>query len=190
MDVLRSILCGHGACEDGVERKVKMKAADLRQRFARGVNQKLRFGLYASVAAASFLVARAWAGPESAVGGNEPKKEKSQEDIEEQGKEGEMKQGEQQGQATQAAGQPAEKPEDTRTVYFEYDMATWKVTRLDNFEAAKKKPMWAAVSPDGKAVVFARGFNLYQVDGENYAKALKKAGDASVVETQVTTDGV
>src|SRR5882762_8738695 len=68
MDVLRSILCGHGACEDGVERKVKMKAADLRQRFARGVNQKLRFGLYASVAAASFLVARAWAGPESAVG--------------------------------------------------------------------------------------------------------------------------
>src|SRR5882762_1601542 len=65
MDVLRSILCGHGACEDGVERKVKMKAADLRQRFARGVNQKVRFGLYASVAAASFLVARAWAGPAS-----------------------------------------------------------------------------------------------------------------------------
>src|SRR5260370_32134891 len=28
------------------------------------------------------------------------------------------------------------------------------------------------------------------MEGENYAKALKKAGDASVVETQVTTDGV
>src|SRR5260370_7173884 len=28
------------------------------------------------------------------------------------------------------------------------------------------------------------------MDGENYAKAVKKAGDASVVETQVTTDGV
>src|SRR6267143_1891093 len=314
MDVLRSILCGHGACEDGVERKVKMKAADLRQRFARGVNQKVRFGLYASVAAASFLVARAWAGPASegtatkaeviseeaavrvspnyaledrflpdqvsklvfdlavtphwfsesdrfwysyqttegtryymvdpvkksktplwdnakvaaalstmtnfpydaqhlpikrlklvekdtrmrfeveirknAVVPNEPKKEKSQEDIEEQGKEGETKQGEQQGQATQATGQPAEKPEDTRTIYFEYDMATGKVTRLDNFEAPKKKPMWAALSPDGKTVVFARGFNLYQMDGENYSKALKKAGDASAVETQVTTDGV
>src|SRR5712664_1485742 len=314
MDVLRSILCGHGACEDGVERKVKMKAADLRQRFARGVNQKVRFGLYASVAAASFLVARAWAGPASegtatkadaaseeatarvapnyaleerflpdqvsklvfdlavtphwfsesdrfwysyqttegtryymvnpvkksktplwdnakvaaalstltnfpydaqhlpikrlklvekdtrkrfeveirknAVVPNEPKKEKSQEDIEEQGKEGETKQGEQQGQATQATGQPAEKPEDTRTIYFEYDIATGKVTRLDNFEAPKKKPMWAAVSLDGKTVVFARGFNLYQMDGENYAKALKKAGDASLVETQVTTDGV
>jgi dipeptidyl aminopeptidase/acylaminoacyl peptidase len=126
----------------------------------------------------------------NAVVPNEPKKEKSQEDIEEQGKEGETKQGEQQGQATQTMGQPAEKPEDTRTIYFEYDIATGKVTRLDNFEAPKKKPMWAAVSPDGKTVVFARGFNLYQMDGENYAKALKKAGDASVVETQVTTDGV
>src|SRR5467141_599076 len=314
MDVLRSILCGHGACEDGVERKVKMKAADLRQRFARGVNQKVRFGLYASVAAASFLVARAWAGPASegtatkaeviseeaavrvspnyaleerflpdqvsklvfdlavtphwfsesdrfwysyqttegtryymvdpvkksktplwdnakvaaalstltnfpydaqhlpikrlklvekdtrmrfeveirknAVVPNEPKKEKSQEDIEEQGKESESKQGEQQGQATAPLGQAGEKPEDTRTIYFEYDLATGKVTRLDNFEAPKKKPMWEALSPDGKTVVFARGFNLYQMDGENYSKALKKAGDASLVETQVTTDGV
>ena len=126
----------------------------------------------------------------NAVVPNEPKKEKSQEDIEEQVKEGESKQGEQQGQAAPAAGQPGEKPEDTRTIYFEYDIATAKVTRLDSFEAPKKKPMWASVSLDGKTVVFARGFNLYQMDGESYAKALKKAGDASVAETQVTTDGV
>jgi len=126
----------------------------------------------------------------NAVVPNEPKKEKSQEDMEEQGKEGETKQAEQQGQATQPAGPAAEKPEDTRTIYFEYDIATAKITRLDNFEAPKKKPMWASVSPDGKIVVFARGFNLYLMDGENYAKALKKAGDASVVETQMTTDGV
>jgi len=125
----------------------------------------------------------------NAVVPNEPKKEKSQEDIEEQGKEGESKQGEQQGQATPAATPPGEKPEDTRTIYFEYDIATAKVTRLDNFEAPKKKPMWAAISPDGKTVVFARGYNLYLMDAENYAKALKKAGDASAVETQVTTDG-
>jgi dipeptidyl-peptidase-4 len=126
----------------------------------------------------------------NAVVPNEPKKEKSQEDIEEQGKEGETKQGEQQGQAVPPAGQAGEKPEDTRTIYFEYELVTAKVTRLDNFEAPRKKPMWAAVSSDGKIVVFARGFNLYLMDGENYAKALKKAGDASVVETQVTTDGV
>src|SRR5713101_4216228 len=303
-----------GAREVGEERKVKMKAADLRRRLSRRVRQVVRFGVYASVAAASFLVARAWAGPESAVATakadtaseeatarvspnyaleerflpdqvsklvfdlavtphwfsesdrfwysyqttegtryyivdplkksktpvwdnskvaaalstltnfaydaqhlpikrlklvekdtrmrfeveirknavvpNEPKKEKSQEDIEEQGKEGETKQTEQQSQAMLPAGPAAEKPEDTRTIYFEYDIATAKVTRLDNFEAPKKKPMWASVSPDGKTVVFARGFNLYQMDGENYAKAPKKAGDASAVETQVTTDGV
>ena len=123
----------------------------------------------------------------NAVVPNELKKEKSQEDIEEQGKEGESKQGEQQGQA---ATQVGEKPEDTRIIYFEYDIATAKVKRLDNFEAPKKKPMWASISPDEKTVVFARGYNLYLMDGENYAKALKKAGDASVVETQVTTDGV
>ncbi|HYL86501.1 MAG TPA: DPP IV N-terminal domain-containing protein [Candidatus Angelobacter sp.] len=126
----------------------------------------------------------------NAVVPNEPMKEKSQEDIEEQGKEGEMKQGEQQTQAAPPTGQPGEKAEETRTIYFEYDIATGKVTRLDNFEAPKKKPMWASVSPDGKTVVFARGYNLYLMDGENYAKALKKAGDTSVVETQVTTDGV
>ena len=126
----------------------------------------------------------------NAVVPNEPKAEKSQEDIEEQGKEGEMKQGEQKGAAAPTTGTPAEKPEDTRTIYFEYEIATGKVTRLDNFAAPKKKPMWAAVSPDGKTVVFARGFNLYEMDAGNYAKTLKKAGDTTVVETQVTTDGV
>jgi hypothetical protein len=66
----------------------------------------------------------------NAVVPNEPKKEKSQEDVEEQGKEGETKQGEQQGQAMPPAGQPGEKPEDTRTIYFEFDIAAAKVTRL------------------------------------------------------------
>src|SRR3989442_14366249 len=57
---------GWGASEDGVERKVKMKVADSRRRFSRRVNRVARLGVYAAVAAASFLVARAWAGPESA----------------------------------------------------------------------------------------------------------------------------
>jgi len=125
-----------------------------------------------------------------AVVPNEPKQEKSQEDIEEQGKESDTKMGGQQSQGTPQLGQGAEKPEDTRTLYFEYDLVTAKVTRLDNTEPPKKKPMWAAVSPDEKKVVFARGYNLYLMDAENYAKAQKKPGDASIVETQLTTDGV
>jgi dipeptidyl-peptidase-4 len=125
-----------------------------------------------------------------AVVPNEPKQEKLQEDVEEQGKEGETKMGGQQTQSAQQAGPPGEKPEDARTLYFEYDLATAKVTRLDKREPPRKKPMWAAVSPDEKEVVFARGYNLYLMDAENYAKAQKKPGDTSVVETQLTTDGV
>lgn len=126
----------------------------------------------------------------NAVVPNEPKKEKSQEDIEEQGKEGDVKQGEQQAQATPPAGPAGEKPDDTRVLYFEFDLATAKLTRLDTLEPPKKKPLWASVSPDEKLVVFARGYNLYAMDAENYAKALKKPGDPRIAETQLTTDGV
>jgi hypothetical protein len=45
------------------------------------------------------------------------------------------------------------------------------------------------MSPDGKTVVFGRKHNLFMMDADNYAKALKKADDATIVETQLTTDG-
>ena len=118
---------------------------------------------------------------------NEPEK-KAQDDGSQQGNESEIK-SEQQTQRS-AAAPPAEPREETRTLVFEYDIASGKLTRLDNAEPMKKKPMWASVSPDEKSVVFARGHNLFLMDAENYAKALKKAGDASVVETQLTTEGV
>ncbi len=125
---------------------------------------------------------------------NEPEK-KAQDDGSQQGNESEKtgdKQNEdrQTAQQGQRAGQAAEPREETRTLVFEYDLATAKVTRLDTVEASKKKPMWASVSPDEKIIVFARGYNLFMMDAENYAKAIKKAGDSSVVETQLTTDGV
>ena len=125
---------------------------------------------------------------------NEPEK-KIQNDGSQQGNESEMKENEdkqngQQGQRTQVSGQPAEPHEETRTLVFEYDLATGKVTRLDNAEPMKPRPLWASVSPDEKTVVFARGQNLYSMDADNYAKALKKSGDTSIVETQLTTDGV
>lgn len=82
------------------------------------------------------------------------------------------------------------KPPETRKIYFEYDLTTEKLTRLDGFEASPVKPMWASISPDEKTIVFARGFNLYMMDAANYAKAAKNPGDKSVVETQLTTDGV
>ncbi len=125
---------------------------------------------------------------------NEPEK-KAQDDGSQQGNESELKQNEdkqsgQQGQRGQSSGQPAEPREETRVLTFEYDLATAKITRLDNVEPMRKKPTWAAVSPDEKTIVFARGQNLFMMDADNYAKALKKAGDITIVETQLTTDGV
>jgi|HubBroStandDraft_1064217.scaffolds.fasta_scaffold05884_3 dipeptidyl-peptidase 4 len=129
---------------------------------------------------------------------NEPEK-KSQDDGSQQGNESEIKQNDEkqkedkqteQGQRSARSGQSPEVLEEPRILVFEYDLATAKVTRLDNVEPMRKKPMWAAVSPDEKTVVFARGQNLYMMDADNYAKALKKAGDTTVVETQLTTDGV
>lgn len=125
---------------------------------------------------------------------NEPEK-KVQNDGSQVGNETEVKQnGEiqtgQQGEHAETSGQPAEPREETRTLVFEYDLATAKVTRLDDAAATKPRPLWASVSPDEKTVVFARGQNLYMMDGESYAKALKKAGDSTIVETQLTTDGV
>ncbi len=125
---------------------------------------------------------------------NEPEK-KTQDDGSQQGNESELKQNEdkqsgQQGQRGQSSGQPAEPREETRILTFEYDLASAKITRLDNVEPMRKKPMWAAVSPDEKTVVFARGQNLFMMDADNYSKALKKTGDTTIVETQLTTDGV
>ena len=125
---------------------------------------------------------------------NEPEK-KIQNDGSQQGNESEIKQNdekqnEQQGQRADRSGQPSEPREETRTLSFEYDLATGKVSRLDNVEPMRKKPLWASVSPDEKTVIFARGHNLYMMDAVNYAKALKKAGDTTIIETQLTTDGV
>jgi dipeptidyl aminopeptidase/acylaminoacyl peptidase len=79
-------------------------------------------------------------------------------------------------------------PPRNKMIYFEYELATAKLTLLENFQPPRK-PRWASVSPDEKIVVFARGHNLFMMDAENYAKAQKKEDDATVVETQITTDG-
>jgi dipeptidyl aminopeptidase/acylaminoacyl peptidase len=77
----------------------------------------------------------------------------------------------------------------TRTLRFEYDLATSRIALLDE-RNEPRAPRWAAISPDGKTVVFSRKENLFMMDADNYAKALKKADDPSIVETQLTTDGV
>ncbi|HZS45761.1 MAG TPA: DPP IV N-terminal domain-containing protein [Blastocatellia bacterium] len=86
------------------------------------------------------------------------------------------------------AGQTDDASSTTKTVYFDYDIATGKLTMLEDYKPPQK-PRWASVSPDEKTIIFARGHNLYMMDADNYAKAQKKADDSSIVETQITTDG-
>jgi dipeptidyl-peptidase-4 len=87
-----------------------------------------------------------------------------------------------------AAGAAARAPR-TKTLHFEYDLATARVSLLDEDPHNARLPRWAALSPDEKTVVFSRKDNLFMMDADNFAKALKKADDTSIVEVQLTTDG-
>ncbi len=71
---------------------------------------------------------------------------------------------------------------------FEYELSTGKLELLN--DRPERKPTWASISPDGRTIVYAKNHNLYAMDAENYAKALKNPNDKTIVETQWTTDGV
>src|SRR5687767_1860196 len=89
-----------------------------------------------------------------------------------------------------AAGAGARTAPRTKTLHFEYDLATARLSLLEEDPHNARLPRWAALSPDEKTVVFARKDNLFMMDADNFAKALKKADDPSIVEVQLTTDGV
>src|SRR6185436_7609362 len=96
--------------------------------------------------------------------------------------------GEQQDQQTQRAPGAQPQAPRTRPIYFEYELATAKLTLLTEFKPPQK-PRWASVSPDEKTIIFARGHSLFMMDADNYAKAQAKEDDTTIVETQLTTDG-
>lgn len=76
-----------------------------------------------------------------------------------------------------------------RTLAFQYDLQSEKLTLVEDYKLPPKKMEWASVSPDEKTIIFARGHNLFMMDAANYALAQKKADDKNVKETQLTTDG-
>ncbi|GAB2691939.1 DPP IV N-terminal domain-containing protein [Mucilaginibacter koreensis] len=77
-----------------------------------------------------------------------------------------------------------------KTFYFQYHLQNHQLTELKNFDKVKPKPMWASIAPDSSAIVFARQYNLYWMDKANYKKALKNEDDSTIVEHQLTKDGV
>jgi len=81
--------------------------------------------------------------------------------------------------------------EDAREYYhFEYELATGNLTMLENYVGKPEPPRWASISPDGNTIVFGRHYNLFYMDRENYEKSLHDPDDKTIVEHQLTTDGV
>lgn len=74
--------------------------------------------------------------------------------------------------------------------YFSYDYPTGKLTHLEDKEEEPKRLSWGSVSPDRKTVVYAKDLNLYRMSYEDYQKAKKDEKDSTIVEIQLTTDGV
>lgn len=74
--------------------------------------------------------------------------------------------------------------------YFNYDIAAAKLTEVPNYTKPKAKPSWGSVAPDSSAIIFTRKYNLYWMDKENYKKAVKNEDDSTIVEHQLTKDGV
>ncbi|MBI9058487.1 MAG: DPP IV N-terminal domain-containing protein [Labilibaculum sp.] len=74
--------------------------------------------------------------------------------------------------------------------HFEYQIASKKLNLLDDFEKPLEQKKWASVAPNEEYVIFAKHHNLYWMDMENYKKAQKSEKDSTIVEHQLTTDGV
>jgi dipeptidyl aminopeptidase/acylaminoacyl peptidase len=96
----------------------------------------------------------------------------------------------QQQQGGRAGGQGANANVGTATWWLEYDFATQTVVLNEKYRPETANPNWATVSPDKKWVVYGRNYNLFMMDAENFEKAKKTAGDPTIVEHQLTTDGV
>ena len=83
-----------------------------------------------------------------------------------------------------------EKPKVKKVFYFEYNLNTTELVELSDFKKPKKKPVWASISPDGNTIIFGKKQNLYLMNKLNYEKALKNEEDSTIVEVQLTKDGV
>ncbi|MDH4217315.1 MAG: DPP IV N-terminal domain-containing protein [Candidatus Aminicenantes bacterium] len=81
------------------------------------------------------------------------------------------------------------KEESRKYHHFEYELATRKLTLLEDYVDEPERPRWASISPDGNIIVFGRHHNLYYMDKENYEKWLNNPDDETIKENQLTTDG-
>jgi dipeptidyl-peptidase-4 len=77
-----------------------------------------------------------------------------------------------------------------KVYYFEYNVGTGQLVQLSELKKPKRNPRWASISPDGQTIIFSRNNNLWWMDRTNYEKALQNEDDSTIVDHQVTKDGV
>ncbi|HMR18199.1 MAG TPA: DPP IV N-terminal domain-containing protein [Sphingobacterium sp.] len=77
-----------------------------------------------------------------------------------------------------------------KTFHFEYNILSKVLKEISDTTKEKAIPSWATFNPDTSKVYFAKNYNLYWMDYDNYQKALKDEKDSTIVEHQITTDGV
>jgi len=74
--------------------------------------------------------------------------------------------------------------------YFEYNISNNNLKELNEDSKEKTRMFWANFNPDTTKVFYAKDYNLYWMDYANYLKAQKDEKDSTIVEHQITTDGV
>lgn len=74
--------------------------------------------------------------------------------------------------------------------FFEYNLITGELVELTGFKKPFRRPSWANISPDGNTILFGKDQNLWYMDKANYEKALKNEDDSTIVQTQITKNGV
>ena len=77
-----------------------------------------------------------------------------------------------------------------KVFHLEYNLKTGELTVNKDWKEEKDNPDWASISPNGEYIFFSRDYNLWWMDKENYQKAKKDDKDSTVIEHQLTTDGV
>ena len=95
--------------------------------------------------------------------------------------------------AAKGAKPSADKEKDKvkkKVFHLEYSLKTGELYENKEWQEEKANPEWANISPNGEYVFFARDYNLFWMDKENYLKAKKDDKDSTIVEHQFTTDGV
>lgn len=118
--------------------------------------------------------------------------EKEKAEEEEKGKEEEKEDEEKKDDEKSDKKKKDDKPK-KKVFHLEYNISTGELYEQQDWKEEKEYPKWANMSPDSSIVLFARDYNLYWMDKENFLKAKAEEEyepDTTVVEHQLTTEGL